>query len=395
MVCVTAPPRLRTTPMDPTSIEPRRHPGTEVRAPWTANFDPRWLPATLIIVLAAWTLHSFVQAGLAACVTAVASWPLYRRFAGRLPRRLGRSATALLFTCLMTLFVLAPMMFAFGALLTEARALLLEIATADKLGIAAPPWLDNLPLVGPWVASRWQSEFAHPGALLVWTQRTDPTALLGWAQLLGQFMARHALIVGFAILLLFFLYQEGESLAAEFKRAICQRFGQRTEAYVAVATRAVRASVNSVLVVGLFAGLATGVAYAIAGVPHPAVWGAIIGAVALVPFLGYVAVMVLTVRLAITGAVAPALLSLGLGFVVLFCGDKIVRPLVARDGIRLRFVWILMACLGGFEAFGLMGLVVGPVVLTLASELWQQWARETALPCATDSKSSSRHEQGV
>ena len=155
------------------------------------------------------------------------------------------------------------------------------------------------------------------------------------------------------------------------------RFGQRAEAYVAVATRAVRASVNSVLVVGLFAGLATGVAYAIAGVPHPAVWGAIIGAVALVPFLGYAAVIVLTVRLAIAGAVAPALLSLGLGFVVLFCGDKIVRPLVARDGIRLHFVWILMGCLGGFGAFGLVGLVIGPVVLTLASELWRQWARET------------------
>jgi predicted PurR-regulated permease PerM len=375
--------------MERTSIEPLRHPGTEGRGPWSANFNPRWLPGTLIIVLAAWVLHSFVQAGLAACVTAIASWPLYRLFASRLPRRLGRSASALLFTCLMTVFVLAPMMFAFGALLTEARTLLLEIATADKLGIAAPPWLDSLPVVGPWVASRWQSEFAHPGALLVWTQRTDPTALLGWAQSLGQFMARHTLIVGFAILLLFFLYQEGESLAEEFNRALCHRFGQRAEAYVAVATRAVRASVNSVLVVGLFDGLATGVAFAIAGVPHPAVWGAIIGAVALVPFLGYAAVVVLTVRLAITGAVVPALLSLGLGFAVLFCGDKIVRPLVARDGIRLRFVWILMACLGGFEAFGLMGLVIGPVVLTLARELWRQCAHDLALPYATDSKSRS------
>ena len=381
--------------MDQTSIEPLSRPGTEGRAPWSVHFNPRWLPGTLIIVLAAWVLHGFVQAGLVACVTAIASWPLYRRFAARLPRRLGRSATALLFTGLLTVFVLAPMMFAFGALLTEARTLLLEIAAADKLGIAAPPWLDSLPVVGPWVASRWQSEFAHPGALLVWTQRTDPTALLGWAQSLGQFMARHALIVGFAILLLFFLYQEGESLAAEFNRMLCQRFGQRAEAYVAVATRAVRASVNSVLVVGLFDGLATGVAYAIAGVPHPAMWGAIIGAVALVPFLGYAAVIVLTVQLAITGAVAPALLSLGLGFVILFCGDKIVRPLVARDGIRLHFVWILMGCLGGFGAFGLVGLVIGPVVLTLASELWRQWARETALPSATDSKSSSRHEQGV
>ena len=102
-------------------------------------------------------------------------------------------------------------MFAFGALLTEAHALLLEIAAADKKGIAVPHWLENVPLAGPWVRARWQSELAHPGALSVWAQRTDPTALLGWAQSLGQFMARHVFIIGFTILVLFFLYQEGES----------------------------------------------------------------------------------------------------------------------------------------------------------------------------------------
>ncbi len=45
------------------------------------------------------------------------------------------------------------------------------------------------------------------------TQRTDPAALLGWAHSLGQFTARHALIVGFAILPLAFLYRQGASLA--------------------------------------------------------------------------------------------------------------------------------------------------------------------------------------
>ena len=40
--------------------------------------------------------------------------------------------------------------------------------------------------------------------------------------------------------------------------------------------------------------------------------------------------------------------------------------MVARNGVRLRFVWVLMGCLGGFEVLGLVGLVIGPVVLTLA-----------------------------
>ena len=357
-------------------MDPAYHQRTS-RAPWTLNVKPSpgWLYGALIIALSVWVLHSFLQAVLAACVTAIASWPLYKRFAARAARHAGRSATSLMFTLGMTLLVLAPLMFAIGALVTEAQGMLMEIAAADKRGIGVPQWLENVPLVGHWAAARWQGEIAYPGALTVWMQRADTTALLGWAQSLGQFMARHAFIVGFTILLLFFLYQEGESLAAGFRQLLRHHIGERSDGYLDLATRAVRASVNSMLAVALFDGCASGVAYALAGVPNAGVWAAITGLLALVPFLGYVAVILLTLQLAITGAASLSLLSFGLGAAVLFCGDKIVRPAIASDGIRLRFVWVLMGCLGGFEVLGLVGLVVGPVVLTLVRELWEQRVR--------------------
>ena len=340
-----------------------------------------WFFGALIIVLSAWILHSFLQSLLAACVTAIASWPLYKRFAARLPS-LTRSAISLIFTSVMTLFVLAPLAFAFGALLTEGHGLLLEIAAADKKGIAVPHWLENVPLAGPWMAAVWENKLAQPGALLLWSQRTDPTALLGLAQSLGQFMARHALIIAFTILVLFFLYQQGESLAEEFRRVLRHVIGERAEGYVELATRSLRASVNSMLLVGLFDGFATWAAYAIAGVPNPALWAAVTGLLALVPFLGYVAVTALTMQLAMTGATTPALIALGLGCAILFCGDKVVRPVVARDGTRLPFVWVLMGCLGGFEVLGLAGLVIGPVLLSITRELWEQRVRELAVPDA-------------
>jgi predicted PurR-regulated permease PerM len=348
------------------------------RAAWTMNVKPApgWLYGALIVVLSVWILHSFLQAVLAACVTATASWPLYARFVARSPWRMRRSVSSLIFTFAMTVFVLVPLVFAFGSLLIEGHALLVEIAAADKRGVSAPHWLETVPLIGSWAAARWQSDLAYPGALLGWTQR--PAALLGLAQSLGQFMARHAFIIGFTILLLFFLYQEGESLATGLRRVLRQRIGERADGYVDLAARAVRASVNSQLVVALFAGFATWVAYALAGIPHATVWAAITGLLSLVPFLGYVAVAALTLKLAVTGAAASPWVSLGLGFSVLLCGDKIVRPMVARGGVRLRFVWVLMGSLGGFETLGLVGLVVGPVVLTLARELWERRDQDLA-----------------
>jgi predicted PurR-regulated permease PerM len=100
-----------------------------------------------------------------------------------------------------------------------------------------------------------------------------------------------------------------------------------------------------------------------------------------------VAVSAVTLQLAMTGAATPALVSFGLGCVIVFCGDKIVRPVVAGEGTHLRFVWFLMACLGGFEVLGLVGVVIGPVVLTLARELWEQRVRALAFPKVADSTS--------
>jgi predicted PurR-regulated permease PerM len=346
----------------------------------------------LIVALSAWILQSFLLPLLVACVTAIASWPLYRQFVTRLPRRMPPGSASLIFTSAITLFVLAPLVFAIYALLDQAQALLVEVAAADKKGIAVPHWLKTVPLVGSWMAERWQSELAQPGALSVWTQRTDPTALLGWAQSLGQFTARHVFIIGFSILLLFFLYQEGESLAQEFRRVIRQRIGERAEGHVDLATRALRASVNSMLILGLFDGCGTGLVYAIAGATNAALWGAITGLLALIPFVGYVAVAAVALQLVTTSAAMPALVSFGLGSVVLLCGDKIVRPVVAGHKTQLRFVWFLMACLGGFEVLGLVGVVIGPVVLTLARELWKQCVRDLAYPTAADSKSAADDE---
>jgi len=334
------------------------------------------LLGALVLVLAAWMLHGFLPALLVAGVTAVASWPLYRRFAALLRRRMSRGAISLLFTVLVAALVLGPLIFACWALLAKASALLVEIAAADRRGIGVPLWLEGVPLAGPWLVEHWRSELAHPGAIWEWVQqRADPAALLGWFERLGQFMGRQLVIIGFAILALAFLYQEGESLARELKRALRHLVGERAEGYADVAARAVRASANSMLIVALFDGLACGIAYAIAGVPQPVTWAAITGLLALVPFVGYGAVAALALELALSGASTAALLSLAFGSVILFFGDKVVRPLAARKGTHLGFVWVLMGCLGGFEALGLVGVVIGPVVLTLARELWAERMR--------------------
>jgi predicted PurR-regulated permease PerM len=337
----------------------------------TRKLTARSLCCASILAVAAWVLHSFVEALLAACVIVVASWPLYRSFAVRMPRGMAPATLSMIFTMLMALFVLAPLVFAFAALATEAHSAMLALALADRTGMRPPSWLADVPLAGHWLAARWTTTLAQPGALAQWAEHAEPVVFLSWAQSIGQFTLRHLFIVLFTTLLLSFLYEHGESLLAGLRRALEERIGRGANRYLDVAGDAVRASVNSMLLVGLFDGIASWAAYAIAGVPHAALWGAITGALALVPFLGYVALAALTLQLSLAGAAAHATVALSamLGCLVLLVGDKLVRPVMARSGTRLPYVWGLMGCLGGFEVLGLVGLVIGPVALAISREL--------------------------
>lgn len=352
------------------------------------KLNASWLWAVLVVLLSALVLRSFIEPLLWASVIAIATWPMYRRFARQFRTSTTSNALALLFTALVTLLVLGPILFAFGSLAVQTQNLVHQIAITDKAGLAAPAWLETLPLVGARLADRWQEALSVPGGLSASLERADTSWVLGWARTLAQFAAHHLFIVAFTVLVLFFLYRGGDALAMRVGSLLHDRFGERAESYAELAIVALRASVNGMVAVGLFDGVLTGLTYALAGVDHPEAWGAVTGLFAMIPFLGYVAVAGVALALIGKGATTAASVVSAVGVVVLFAGDKIVRPVLVGNAAKLGFVWVLMGSLGGLELLGPLGLFIGPVVLALARALLQEqtkrrWSGEAPLTAAT------------
>lgn len=346
------------------------------------DFRVRRFWAALVVLLSAWIIHSFFLPLAWASILAVATWPIYRRFASHMPSRMASNATPLVFTMLVSSLVLGPMVFAFGAAAVQVQSWLDKLALADKTGLAAPAWLESLPLLGSQLAERWQAHLSTPGGMSVLLQATDSSAVLGWVQMLGQFVAYHLFVVLFTILVLFFIYRGGDEQALRLNRMLRDAIGDGAAPYIELAIQAVRATVVGMVAVALFDGVLIGIIYAVAGVRHPAVWAAVTGLLAMIPYLGYAAVAGVAFSLATGGAVAPALAVWLLGSVAHIVGDKIVRPILVGDAVQLGFAWVLMASLGGLEVMGLLGVLVGPVVLALASSLWREWAKTRARPSA-------------
>jgi predicted PurR-regulated permease PerM len=328
-----------------------------------------WVLTALALLFCLWLLRSFLVPLTWAFIIALASWPLYRKFAARLPPRFGLNGTALLFTLLVTLLVLGPFALAFVAITGQAQAWAREILVAENRGLAPPEWLPALPLAGSWLIDQWNVVLGVPGGVSRWLNRTGSSWVLGWAESAGGFALRHAMIIVFTVLALFFLYRGGEPLAVRITQAIHHKLGPRGDSYLQQAAEAIRATMNGMVAVSLLDGALCGLAYAVAGLPSAHVWGAITGLLAMIPFLGYVAVAGAALALFAKGASLAAAVIFGWGLFVVFVADKFVRAAIVGNTMRLGFFWVLVGGLAGLETFGLLGLFIGPVILALTGAL--------------------------
>ena len=61
------------------------------------------------------------------------------------------------------------------------------------------------------------------------------------------------------------------------------------------------------------------------------------------------------------------------GAVLVHPADNVLRPILISNATRVPFLIVMFGALGGLEAFGLIGVFTGPVVLAIAMAIWREW----------------------
>ncbi|HEX2778534.1 MAG TPA: AI-2E family transporter [Gemmatimonadaceae bacterium] len=138
-----------------------------------------------------------------------------------------------------------------------------------------------------------------------------------------------------------------------------------------------RATVLGSGLVMLAQGTLVGVAFALVGLPDPIVWGAVAGASAIVPVVGcglvwFPAALVLLWQQRY-GAAATMLF---IGGVIASNIDNVIRPLVYRRVSDVHPMITLVGALAGVRQFGLLGLLLGPLLIAYAFELLRVFRAE-------------------
>lgn len=357
---------------------PLAQPGTFTAAP---AYSPsrRQLRAGLVAVLllalaGLWTLHEFLPALGWAVVFAVSLWPWYGRLCARWPRH-SRLLLPAVVTLLIVLAFVVPLAIVVAGIAHDSAALLQWLEQARQQGVTPPPILQHLP-AGDHVAAWWQANLGSPQAIGQFSHRATGTPINlpidTGRKLLGEVL-RRLLLIGFMLLALFFLLRDGASVAEALRIGSRRGFGPAGEHVGHQMVQAIRGTVNGLLVVGFGEGLILGVAYALAGVPHPALFGLLTGLLSAVPFGAVLAYAAAAGLLAAGGDIGAAVGIAALGSVVVFVADHFLRPVLIGGATRLPFVWVLLGILGGIEAWGLLGLVLGPALMAALMLLWREW----------------------
>ena len=325
-------------------------------------------------LLGLYTLRNFLSALAWAAIFAVALWPLYSRAAARLgPRRRGALLPAG-FTLAVALVFIAPLGFAAAELALESHAAAEWVRDAREHGVAEPEILHSLPFGQPQVDQWWQSNLADPEAAKALVERTTHGRVMNLSREVGEQVVRRLTEFVFTLLALFFLFKEGDTVVAQMRSAALRTFGPSGERIGRQIIASVRGTVDGLVLVGLGEGLLLGIVYAVAGVPHPTVFGAITAVAAMIPFAAPVVFLAAAALLLAQGSLAWAIAVAVAGFAVTFTADHFVRPVLIGGATKLPFLWVLLGILGGVEGFGLIGLFLGPAIMAVLILLWREWA---------------------
>ncbi len=327
----------------------------------------------LLALAGLWTLRLFLPALGWGIIFAVSLWPWFERCGERWPR--GRPlALPFGFTLLVLLAFVIPLVMVTDTLIREGAGLMHWIADARAQGLPPPAFLQQLPFA-PHIIAWWQSTLSTPAGIRHLSLHTAPggeSPFGAGGRIVGA-VAHRLLLIAFMLLVQFFLLRDGERVVAALRIGSRRAFGKAGENVAAQAVQAIRGTVNGLVIVGFGEALILGVTYAFAGVDHAALLGLLTGLLSAIPFGAIVAVALAVGLLAASGQVAAAVVVAAIGAVVVFLSDHFVRPVFIGGATRLPFLWVLLGILGGIEAWGLIGLVLGPALMAVLMLLWREW----------------------
>jgi predicted PurR-regulated permease PerM len=325
----------------------------------------------LILVTAAflWLIRGFLQPIFWAVALGIVVYPLHSRIEQRLTGR--RSLAAAASMLLVVLIVILPLGGVVTAVGTEATALVQRL---NEGGFEMTRVYTAIEQRIPQLTGLLETLRLDPARVEAQVSSAAVAAsrfIAARALAIGQDTVRITIFFFLMLYLLFFFLRDGPFLLDGLVRAL--PLGDERERHLLARFAEVsRATIKGTLVVGIVQGTIGGLAFWMLGLAAPVLWGVVMALMSILPAIGPAVVWVpAAVILFAGGRIFAGIVLVLVGMLVIGLVDNLLRPVLVGRDTRMPDYLILLSTLGGLTAFGLAGIVIGPIIAAFFLSCWE------------------------
>ena len=328
----------------------------------------------LVVYLCFRILQPFLGMLLWGLIIAIILFPVFMYIRRMLGNR--NKVSSILLTVLALSILVLPSIWLVNQLVEGVKFLAGNIQAGD---LSIPPPSESVadwPVIGNWLYEHWLDLSDNTGEslrgflpeILSWGEKT-----LGALANTGLGILHFAASIIIAGIFLVFFEKGSESGKQIFKKVV----GERGEEFLEISLQTIRNVATGVLGVAVIQTTLMGLGLILSNVPLAAVWIVLI----LVMTIAQIPVLLFNIPLIIYlfafGDPLPAVLWT-LYFLVMGMLDNVLKPLIMGKGSKVPMLVIFLGALGGFMAFGFIGLFLGSIVLSLAYTIYLTWVNTEA-----------------
>ena len=313
-------------------------------------------------------MHQFLLTIFMAALFSALTSPLYNRLLLLLKGR--ENAASLLTILIIICLVLLPLSLLIGIVVTQ----------AIHVSESVTPWIQRF-IEQPTIASDLLLKIPHYDKILphrdMILQRlgdlvgNTSTLLINSLSSITKVTLNAAIMSIIMLYTMFYFLVDGKKLLERIlyyiplenkdEQQLLQRF-----------TSVARATIKGTLIIGIIQGTLCGIGFALAGIPSPVFWGCLMAVLSIVPSVGTAIVWGPTLLILILSKDIAGAITIGIS-----CGliasnaDNLIRPRLVGKDTEMHDLFILFSTFGGIAMFGIIGIIVGPIIAALFVSIWE------------------------
>jgi predicted PurR-regulated permease PerM len=317
----------------------------------------------LLVYLSYRLFEPFLEPLAWAAILVVLTYPVYRRLATRL-----RPGTAAMWATVgVTVLLILPMTLVLSSFVKQAVYAVHSIQIGVEAGHYA--WVNRL-----WETLQGRFPGLIPSNLGSIVQTYVDRAAGFAAAKAGDILRNSAtfiLDVTVTIFAMFYFYKDGTVITRRIRDGLPFE-AEQSERLMADTHSLVFATVLSTLAAAAMHGLIGMLTFQLTGIRSPVFWGVLMGFFSFIPLIGTALIWVpLALSLLLGGHVVAGIVLGAMCGGVIGTLDSFIRPYIISGRAEMNMLLVFIGVLGGIEVFGLLGVVLGPIVLAIGGTLLQ------------------------